>query len=360
MNRRTFAAALGSAAAHAAGRRLRVALLTHAGGPHLSAYIPALADTPEVGEVVLSDPGGENVPAARQALGSRLSAVYESPAELFRREKPELALITMEAALSPPVIDAALEAGCHVLAEKPACVRLADFDPLAAKAEARRLHLMLALVNRIDPDVVEMRRLIEDGRIGRVYGVELHIIADQTRLTRPAYHRTWFAHKARSGGGHLIWLGIHWLDLATFVTRSKINAVSCFTANVGGQPIDVEDSAAVAMRFDNGTLGTITSGYYLDKGYHSLVKVWGSHGWVELRKHGGPGLEWYSTEEATPAVHRVNHGDEPSGYTPFVRRVVRSVAGLEPPPLTTADSLNVLKVVFAAYRAAETGRTIVI
>ena len=36
------------------------------------------------------------------------------------------------------------------------------------------------------------------------------------------------------------------------------------------------------MRFDNGTLGTLTSGYYLDRGYHEHIRVWGSGGWMEL------------------------------------------------------------------------------
>ncbi len=359
MNRRTFAAALGAAAAQASDRQVRVALITHADGPHLSAYIPALADTPEA-LVTLSDPGGENVAAARKALGPRLGAVYQSPAELFRKEKPELALVTMEAKLAPPAIHAALDAGCHVMAEKPACVRLADFEALAAKAKSVNRHLMLALANRVDPYVIEMLRVVQGGQIGKVYGVELHIIADQTRLTRPAYHKTWVAQKARAGGGHLIWLGIHWLDLAMFLTNSKILEVAGFTANVGGQPIDTEDSAVVAMRFDNGAMGTITSGYYLDKGYHSMIKIWGSHGWAEMRKHGGPGVEWYSTKEAAPMVHRVNKDKEPSGYTPFIQKVVRAAAGLGPPPLTTADSLEALKVVFAAYRAAETRRNVLI
>jgi predicted dehydrogenase len=231
---------------------------------------------------------------------------------------------------------------------------------MAAKAKSRGRQLMLALGNRVDPYVVEMLRIVQGGHIGKVYGVELHIIADQTRLTRPAYHKTWVAQKARAGGGHLIWLGIHWLDLAMFVTKSKIREVAAFIGNVGGQPIDTEDSAVVAIRFADGTLGTITSGYYLDKSYHSMLKVWGSHGWAEMRKHSGQGLEWYSTKETTPIVHRVNKDNEPTGYTPFIQRVVRAVAGLEPPPLTTDDSLEALKVIFAAYRAAETGRSVVV
>ncbi|MEX2263445.1 MAG: Gfo/Idh/MocA family oxidoreductase [Bryobacteraceae bacterium] len=225
MNRRTFAAALGAVAAQAAERQIRVALLTHAGGPHLSAYIPALADTPEVGEVILSDPGGENVETARKALGSRLGAVHNTPAELFRQAKPDLALVTMEAKLAPPVIHAALDAGCHVMAEKPACVHLADFEALAAKANSRRRHLMLALGNRIDPHVLEMSRIVQRGQIGKIYGIELHIVADQTRLTRPAYHKTWIAQKARAGGGHLIWLGIQKSPLSPRCSKAIVGGL---------------------------------------------------------------------------------------------------------------------------------------
>jgi predicted dehydrogenase len=358
MDRRRFTIGLGAAAARAAERSIPVALFTHAGGPHLSNYLPALAATAEVAKVSLCDPGAENVAAARRALGERLGTVYESAPELLAREKPTMALVTMEAKFAPPVVDAALDAGCHVLAEKPACVRMADFEALAAKANSRQRQLMLALANRVDPYVLEMLRIVHGDLIGRVYSVEAHIVADQTRLHSPAYQKSWVAEKARAGGGHLIWLGIHWLDLAMFVTASKITSVAAFTANVGGAPLDTEDSAAVAMRFSNGALGTINSGYYLDKGYHSMLKVWGSDGWIEMRRHGTPGLEWYSTKETPAAVHRLDKEQEPSGYTPFVRRVVRFAAGLEPAPLTTMDSVEVLKVVFAAYRAAETGRSV--
>jgi len=125
--------------------------------------------------------------------------------------------------------------------------------------------------------------------------MDLQIVADQTRLTNPAYHKTWTAQKAKAGGGHLIWLGIHWLDLAMWISASRIREVSCFTANIGRQPIDTEDSAVVALRFENGVLGTLTSGYYLDSGYHSLIKIWGSAGWIALQKHTHkPPLEWHS------------------------------------------------------------------
>jgi predicted dehydrogenase len=354
MTRRDFHFLAASAAA-AAPKQIKTALLTHADGPHLSAYLPALAATQEAGSVVLADASGTVESAARKALGAKLGAVYRDPAGLLRKEKPEFALVTMAADVAPPVVRAALESGCHVLAEKPACVRASDFDALADLAKKKNRLLVLALANRIDPLVVESRRLMKSGLVGKVFGVEIHIVADQTRLTRPAYHQQWFAKKERAGGGHLIWLGIHWLDLAMYLTGSRIRDVAGFTANVGGQPMNVEDSATAALRFDNGSLGTVTSGYYVDKGYHSQIKIWGSDGWLELRKHGSPvPLEWYSNKEGK--VRRYEGPLEPSGYEPFVRHIVRAAAGLEQPVLDAEDCRHVLHAVFATYRAAETGQ----
>src|SRR5262249_31470989 len=151
---------------------------------------------------------------------------------------PALALITMEARVAPPAVKAALSAGCHVLAEKPACVRIADFEELVRRAEQAKRSLALALANRVDPAILETRRIVQSGEIGKLYGMDLQIVADQTRLASPAYHKSWVAQKARAGGGHLIWLGIHWLDLAMYISGSRIRDVAALTANVGGEPID--------------------------------------------------------------------------------------------------------------------------
>ena len=334
-----------------------VGVITHEGGAHLGHYFSSLAETAEAGSVVLCDPSEKSVPQARKALGDKLSAVYSDPAVMLKRAKPSMALISMEPSAAPSAIDAALDAGCHVFAEKPACLGVDDFRPLVAKANQRGLYLMLALANRLHPAIQEARRLVEEGEIGRIFGLEMHFIADQTRLTRAAYHKTWYAQKARASGGHLIWLGIHWLDLATYITGSMIREVSAFTANVGRQPIDVEDSAAVTMRFDNGALGTHTSGYYLDRGYHEHIKIWGSCGWMELDLLADVPLSWCSTKgENASKVRQFKAPEGPTGYQPFVRAAVRASAGLQAPPITANESLAALNNVFSAYESAETGQ----
>jgi predicted dehydrogenase len=334
-----------------------VALFTHEDGPHLSSYIDALAKTPEVGSVLLCDPKSSTVESVRAGVGAKFVAAYQSPQELFQARKPLVSLIAMEAVLAPPVIHAALDAGCHIMAEKPACVRPADFAPLVAKAHASKRLLMLALTNRLEPAMLEARRIIQSGEIGKVFGIELHFIADQTRVKSAGYQKSWMSQKARAGGGHLTWLGIHWLDLAMYLTGSRITHVAGFSGNVGGQPIDTEDSAAISLRFANGTFGTLTSGYYLDRGKHLFAKVWGSGGWLELNPGTANPLEWYSTKSGKPESHRFKPTTPSVGSTGFLGHVVRAALGKESPVLTPDESLYVLQTISAAYKAAETGHT---
>lgn len=341
-----------------------VGIITNAGGAHLGAYFTALAACEEVQNVALSDPSGQCVEEARKTLKDKLAAVYDSPDKMLNAAKPVMALVSVEAVQGPPLIDKALEAGCHVFAEKPACVRAEDFQPLVEKAERKKLNLMLALSNRINPAAMEAVRLIRAGALGKLYGAEVHIVADQTRLKNPKYRDTWFADKTRAGGGHLIWLGIHWLDLVMQMSDARITEVAGFTGNVGGQPLKgAEDSAALALKFENGMFGTFTSGYYLDKGYHTHIRLWGSDGWLEYSEHLGAQeanpLKWYSTKEPkTDGIQVSNVSAEPKGYTPFVRLCVRASAGLEPAPITGRDGLRVLKTIFACYEAVAQGKTI--
>ncbi len=343
--------------------KISVGVITHEVGAHLGAYFEALAECAEVENVVVSDPSGKCFPQAKRTLGEKLAATYENRAAMLRQGAPDLVLVSYEAVKAPPEIEAALEAGCHVYAEKPACVRAADFERLVRKAEAKGLHLMLALANRVTPAVQEAKRLIEKGRLGQIYGIEAHIIADQSRLKSKAYHANWFAQKARAGGGHLIWLGIHWLDLTMYLTGSDIVEVAGFAGNVGGQPIDVEDSAALSLKYANGSFGVLTSGYYLDRRYHSHIRIWGSGGWLEYTEWLGERvdapLKWYSTvAPKTDGIVEFDGPFDPRGYTPFICECVRACAGLQPPPITGREGLRVLKTIFRFYDAAEQGRTL--
>jgi len=336
-----------------------IGLIIHPDGAHLGIYLESLAKVKEVAGVYLADPTGETVEQAKTVLKDKFRGSFRDTRTMLREAAPLLAVVSVEAALAPPEIDAALDAGCHVFTEKPACVRAEDFAPLVRKADSKHRLLMLALANRLNPPVQEARRLVRTGALGKIYGVEMHLIADQTRLKQAAYQASWFAHKQRAGGGHLIWLGIHWLDLAMYISGSAIQEVACLINNAGGQPVDIEDSATLAMRLDNGALGTMTSAYYLDKGYHSHIKIWGEQGWLELGDLEQAPLR-YAIFGRDSKIEQFEYAPGQGGYETYLRAAVRAAIGLGDPPISNADGLRVLETIFACYHSAETGRKITV
>jgi predicted dehydrogenase len=101
----------------------------------------------------------------------------------------------------------------------------------------------------------------------------------------------------------------------------------------------------------------MTSGYYVDKGYHSLLKIWGSAGWIELRRHGADTpLAWYSnTAGKVRQLATLPAGG--NSYETFVRHAVRSATGLEQPVVSTSESQRALSIVFAIYKSAASGQS---
>ncbi|MCA9117994.1 MAG: Gfo/Idh/MocA family oxidoreductase, partial [Planctomycetaceae bacterium] len=306
-------------------------VITQAKGAHLGEFFQALADSPAAGTVAVADDSGESEALAGKILKQKLTGFFRSSQEMLARQKPRFAVVSMESVRAPAEIRRCLEAGSHVLTEKPACTRAEDFEPLTQLAEMRHLNLALALANRPHAPIQEARRLLQKQILGRLYGIEMHLVADQSRLTRDDYQQSWRCDRERSGGGHLAWLGIHWIDTAQYITGLKIRRVAGFTENVGGQPITVEDSAAMALEFDGGIFGTLTSGFYLDRHYkfhirryHSHMRIWGSHGWLELSSFEDQPLIYASRRlpDASEQIFQYPAGQR--SYTPFVNAAVQA------------------------------------
>jgi len=196
----------------------------------------------------------------------------------------------------------------------------------------------------------------------KLYAVNVLQVKDQARLTRPDYHKSWFASKDKAGGGHLIWLGIHNMDQVHFLTGDRVEKVAAFCRNVGGQPVDIEDAEALALQFKSGMVGTFHGGYFLDGGaMQNGLTIYGSQGWLRMSAHRGPegsaeSFQWYSSNDNAPeGVQTEDPTSKVGGYQAFVQAAIDSARGARPAPLTGEESLEVLKVIFAAYRASETG-----
>jgi len=353
--------AIGSIETNAATPKspIDVGLIMEPTASHINGYLEVLAARKGVRSISVAVADKSVLENAKRQLGNRFYGNgFMDAKQMLMKVRPALTIITTEGAHAPAAIRAALEAGSHVLTEKPGCTKLEQFEELALLAQKKRRHLMLAMATRSGSALKKARQLIAAGAIGKPYSTSMVWIADQTRLTTKTYHQSWLADPGRAGGGKLIYHGIHYLDVIQYLLNDPIREITGFTQNVGSQPIRVEDSAVVSFRFASGATGTHNTGYYLDKGKQSEIRIWGSHGWLRLAHLEGEPLQWHSTQPGAPQpIQEFKHTDTRHMYHLFFQDAIDAVTNKTPPPITTAESLRALRVVFAGYKAAATGRS---
>lgn len=335
---------------------IRLGILFEPDSPHADGYLHAAAALNNVTEIAITDPTGIYLPRARKQPGadSKQWTSFNTPAELLAKQKPELVIASAAAYRTPPLVAQALEANAHVLAEKPGCVRIADFERLARTADSKHRHIMLAVANRSVPLVRRAHELVSQGAIGTPYAAHVMVVADQTRLKRPEYQKTWTASKAKAWGGYLTWLAIHYIDLIQYLTGDRFHRAAAMIANANHLPMDVEDSVAASLSMSKGLLATVHGGYYVDRGYQSGFHLWGNNGWLRFQLQGtaGPVLEWMTYSSGKPESQ--TYPVAPA-YDLFVQDAARAAEANAAPPITTAESLHLLRTVDAAYRAAASG-----
>jgi predicted dehydrogenase len=163
---------------------------------------------------------------------------------------------------------AALDAGKDVLLEKPMAMNVAECDQIIAAMKRTGRAVQIGFVTRYSPTSMLAKRVVDAGRLGRIY----HVKATLYRRRGIPGLGKWFTNKAESGGGVLIDLGVHQIDLVLHLTGwPNATTVSAVCRSTFGKPIDqytftemwagppdvggtfdVEDDAAALLRFDTG------------------------------------------------------------------------------------------------------------
>ncbi len=174
--------------------------------------------------------------------------------ELLTDSRVEAVIVCLPNFLHFPATLAALEAGKHVLCEKPPTLNAAEMKVLREEAKKRGLIYCFSRQGRFTPAMRMARSFITEGRLGRIY----HATATFVRSRGiPAGMGNWFTEKQRSGGGALIDIGIHALDSVWYLLgtpRPVSVSAQVFQnfAHLAGVPVfDVEDAAYAFIRFEN-------------------------------------------------------------------------------------------------------------
>ena len=336
--------------------------LTH---PHSGKLLSTLHNLPEIGAVSLweNKPGAARSDALPRSRKVRL--VTQELDAILDDRKIDFAIVCVRTVEAAAFARRVLAAGKHLLAEKPVGLTAAEIRALDRVATRSRRQAAVLYLNRARPVVREARRLVQSGTIGPILSQEARILTTQVRFRDP---ESWLFRRREAGGGILTWLGCHFLDLLYHISGDEISAVAAVLARRSGEKIDVEDSAALALRFRSGAVGTFHAGYalahsgggYLNSGYDTHLACNGRDGrivWPNLRE---PRLQ-IESPGVSPVRKRRFRTRASSSYggapgEDFVRQFLASLRGAAEVPAGLQDAVRVAEVIEAAHRSAKTGR----
>src|SRR5207248_11441848 len=172
----------------------------------------ALAEIPDVQLHSCADSNLERLRSFAETY--RLENSFEDYRELLRDRDLDAAIICLPNFLHFPASLAALEAGKHVLCEKPPTMNAAEMKVLREKATKRKLIYYFSRQFRFTPPMRAAKKAVEEGRLGKIYHAKATFVRSRGI---PVGVGNWFTEKRRSGGGALIDIGIHALDAVWFL-----------------------------------------------------------------------------------------------------------------------------------------------
>jgi len=345
--------------------------------------------------VALCGRDGAAVAAAAERMGWAGSET--SWKRLLTRDDVDLVDVCTPGDTHAEIAIAALEAGKHVLCEKPLANSVAealDMVRAAETARARGVRSMVAFNYRRIPAVALARTLVAKGRIGTVRHVRAQYLQDW--VVDPEFPLVWRLQKDKAGSGALGDIGAHVIDLAQHVTGSSITSVTGTTETfvterplvaegptsglragaAGGRgQVTVDDAALFLTRFDSGALGCFEATRFATGRKNTIrLEVNGSEGSIVFDFEAMNELQFYDgTEDPETAGFRRVLVTEPGhpyvgawwppghglGYEhTFTHEVVDLVTAIgrgEDPAPSFADGLQVQQVLAAVERSAADG-----
>jgi predicted dehydrogenase len=328
-------------------------------------HLPGWQLFPEAQVVALADSSA----AALDAVGNQFQIARR---ELdYRRllDDPSIDAVDICApsALHAEISIAALEAGKHVLCEKPMATSRADAAAMLAAHKRSGKKLMIGQHLRFDPAIVQLRAWLTGAPLGDIYYVRSQWLRRRRLPARPG-----FTARELSGGGAIYDIGVHMLDLAMWMMGNPrplavSGVVFDHLARRGGltsewgewdhRTIDVDDFAAGLIRFENGAALSLEASWLGFQAERELwrLQLYGTHGgavWPEGSVFGErDGIPW-DLKLGEPKGQKPHHA--------VVHSFARAVINDTPVPIPAVQSANNVAVLDALHRSSVTRRETVV
>jgi predicted dehydrogenase len=332
-----------------------------------ASHMPGWAASRDAQVVAGADLNSEVLAAWGKTNG--VKTLYEKPLDLIADPDIDIVDICTPSAYHAPLTIAALDAGKHVLCEKPLAINPAEIRDMIAARDRSKKMLMTAQHIRFSGTAVALKNEIDTGILGDVYHARAWLLR---RYTAPGT-RPGFVIKKHSGGGPCIDIGVHILDLTLWMMGNPKPVAVTGTARteLAKQPgafchagdilpeYDVEDFAACFVRFENGTTLILETSWML----HHNTPGDDMQMWLYGTKAGShwPSCSFYSSNNQTKQLYdrQLKCTPQPlEAHAQECASFARAIVEGAPSPVPAEQSLDVMSILDAVYDSERTGREV--
>lgn len=316
-----------------AKKKIRLGLIG-CGSIARGAHLPRIQADGHVAVVAASDPAEHQAAAFVERWGSRV-AYYGDDREMLRREALDAILISSPHSLHYAHARRALQAGLHVLVEKPMTLSSQQNKALLALARRKKRLLMVSYQRHFLASYLYAQELIQEGRLGDLRSIVAYITQNWQRIGG------WRIDPRHSGGGMFVDTGSHLVAAVLWMTRLIPVEVSAFTDQLK-EGIDI--STVLSARFEGGSLGTLST--LGNAALHDeQVVIHGSRGVILFRQHQWKQRSVLLDDEPLDPPDRIEEMTPDAAFFRFIRNGGK---GYTPPDFT----VWVAALSEAAYRSA--------
>lgn len=346
------------------------------GGIARYAHLLALKEmTDRVKVVAICDINPEKFEGIEEILGYEVEKKYEHYQDLLKDKEVEAVHILTPNYLHSIITVEALNMGKHVFCEKPDAINTVEVEKMQEAAKKSDKMLMVMRNNRYHTNSQYLKKFVEEGKAGEIYAGR----CGWTRRRGIPGKGGWFTTKSQSGGGPLIDLGVHMIDLAIYLMGNPVpvsvsGSTYCKFANAqdiaasdhsafgekkSGGTFDVEDLAMGFIKFDNGACLQIEFSWASNTEKPDDI-------FVELRGTKA-GFKWtpghytiYGEDNGFLTDNKNASEDKSSGHKNNIKHFYDCILNGEKPKFVIKQGVDMIKILEAIYKSAETNREILL
>jgi len=291
-----------------------------------------------------------------ESLSKEFNAkAYKSYEDMIKENDLDLVSVCTPPSTHKDLTLDVIKSKINVFCEKPLALSSKEAKEMVEEAQKRGLYFGVDFQNRFLPQHVKAKELLNEGAIGKLIQARFRVGYDVLDAVPPsAPMREWLFDKEKSGGGVLMDIGSHWIDLSRMFVSAEAKAVSAeISKNI--ENIEVEDNAMILIQFRN-SVHALVDVSWTQQNEQWPVELYGDQGtilcnlaerkivlYTRNRRYSNDG----KIKIINPSLPEIG---EPHEY--LIKKFVNSIVGRTQPPVSGCDGYKAQEIIDAAYRSA--------